>query len=188
MVSYCDSRKYAEKVNLILNIVKNRILSSTYCQRVDIIISHMEIYYQSLKYDVTLAKCGTTASHKLNTMIGDFPTAKSIKSCSNTSCLEPTVYDLMYITYKINNISLIWELQQYLDTRISIENSKCKENYTSTLTTNISKIHLFIDVLFLEGKILYWNKIKNKNIIMLFSYAYGITIGTKYDRHYNIFH
>lgn len=115
----------------------------------------MEINFQSLKYGVTLANCDTTAGHILSTMLGDFPTAKVIRTCSNASCLEPTVYDLIFITYQIDDINLIGELQKYLDKRTSHENSKCKENCTSTLTTNLSKMHLFIDVLFLEGKNLY---------------------------------
>lgn len=104
----------------------------------------MEINFQSLKFDITLAECDTTAGHIIKTMLNDFPTAKVKRSCLNASCPEPTTYDMMYLTYQINDISLIGDLQQYLDERILIEKTKCKGNCITTLNTILSELGTFI--------------------------------------------
>jgi len=93
--SYCDSKEYAEKINLvegnsfftfISNIVKTGINSLTYSKRADLIISRMEVTLQELQYGVIMAKCDTTAGHVIETMLNDYPTAIEQRSCSNDKC------------------------------------------------------------------------------------------------------
>ncbi|CAH1737655.1 unnamed protein product [Aphis gossypii] len=80
MVAYCDSKRYAEKVdiqnnqflNFITNVVKYGIKSSTYSERANLIINYMDVNTQSLDYDVTLAVCDTTAGHVIKKMLDDF--------------------------------------------------------------------------------------------------------------------
>lgn len=164
-VSYCDSVNYAEKLDLfqensflklISNVVKNGITSSTYTKRADLITSRMNVVLEPLHYDVTLAKCDTTSGHVLSTMLNDCPTATEERLCSNEDCTRANkiyMHNLMFLTYQINNNNSIKELQTFLDERVTSEVKKCTDNCTSTITTHLSRMHLFIDILYLEGKI-----------------------------------
>ncbi|CAH1724831.1 unnamed protein product [Aphis gossypii] len=160
MVAYCDSKRYAEKVdiqnnqflNFITNVVKYGIKSSTYSERANLIINYMDVNTQSLDYDVTLAVCDTTAGHVIKKMLDDFPTAIETKTCSNEKCIRTKNIqnNIMFLTYQVNSSKLFEGLQTYLDNRSVSENSKCIENCNSVISTNLSDMHLFIDILFWE--------------------------------------
>jgi len=162
--SYCDSKEYAEKIDLvegnpflifISNIVKNGINSSTYSKRADLITGRMEVTLQKLQYGVIMAKCDTTAGHVLETMLNDCPTAIEQRSCSNEKCpgtISKSMRDVIFISYQINNGDMIKELQSFLDVRVITENTRCIDNCTSSISIELSKMHLFIDILLWESK------------------------------------
>lgn len=163
--SYCDSKEYAGKIDLvegnsfftfISNIVKTGINSSTYSKRADLIISRMKVTLQELQYGMIMVKCDTTAGHVLETMFNDCPTATEQRSCSNKKCpgtLYKSTSDINFISYQVNNSEMIKELQSFLDERVNTENARCIDNNcTSSISIQLSKMHLFIDVLFWESK------------------------------------
>jgi len=162
--SYCDSKEYAGKIDFvegnsfftfISNIVKTGINSSTYSKRADLITSRMEVTLQELQYGVIMAKCDTTAGHVIETMLNDCPTAIEQRSCSNKKCpgtLTKSTRDIYFISYQVNNGKMIKELQSFLDERVNTENARCIDNCTSSISIQLSKMHLFIDVLFWESK------------------------------------
>lgn len=139
---------------MITNVVKYGIKSSTYSERANLIINYMDVNIQSLDYDVTLAVCDTTAGNVIKKMLDDFPTAIETKKCSNEKCIRTKNIqnNIMFLTYQVNSSQLFEGLQTYLDNRIISENSKCVENCNSVISTNLSDMHLFIDILFWEGK------------------------------------
>lgn len=102
----------------------------------------------------TLAVCDTTAGNVIKKMLDDFPTAIETKKCSNEKCIRTKNIqnNIMFLTYQVNSSQLFEGLQTYLDNRIISENSKCVENCNSVISTNLSDMHLFIDILFWEGK------------------------------------
>jgi len=114
----------------------------------------MDVKIQSLDYDVTLAVCDTTAGHVIKKMLEDFPTAIETKKCSNGKCTESKNIqnNIMFLTYQVNNSQLFEGLQTFISNRILSENSKCIEDCYTTISTNLSDMHLFIDILFWEGK------------------------------------
>lgn len=160
--SYCDSKEYAEKIDLvegnpfltfISNIVKNGINSSTYSNRADLITGRMEVTLQKLQYGVIMAKCDATARRVIETMLNDCPTAIEQKSCSNEKCpISISMRDVTFISYQINNIDMIKQLQSFLDVRVKTENARCINNCTSSISIELSKMHLFIDILLWESK------------------------------------
>lgn len=161
-MSYCDSTQYAENVhlvqynqffNFVSQIVKYGLKSLTYSERANLIINRMDINLQALEYEITLAVCDTTVGHVLKTMMDDFPTAIELTTCTNNTCpnSKHTTRDIMFITYQVSTSNSIEGLQLFMDRRVEGETVKC-ENCTSSITTKLSQMHLFIDVLLWEGK------------------------------------
>lgn len=163
-VAYCDSQIYATELNklktsdffrFISNIVESGITSKIYSQRAELIINHMSPSIQMLDYGNSLVMCESTISHAINTLIDDAPTAVEIKKCSVDACNPQVESILKYITFQVNNENNIKELQSYINTRTQTEYLNCGDicSGLKTITTNISKIHLFIDVLYWDGKL-----------------------------------
>lgn len=114
----------------------------------------MEVNMQSLLYDITLAVCDTTAGYVIKKMLNDFPTAIETKICSKKLCprYKNTKNNIMFLTYQVNSGNLFEGLQTFINNRILSENTKCIEDCISTINIELSTIHLFIDILFWEGK------------------------------------
>lgn len=77
-----------------------------------------------------------------------------LRKCSNHECPKSkyTFCNIMFMTYQVNTSkNSIKGLQLFRD-QCRMWKSICEENYTSTLTTKLSQMHLFIDVLLWEGK------------------------------------
>jgi len=109
----------------------------------------MDVNIKSLDYDVTLVVCDTTAGHVIKKMLNDFPTAIYTNTCLNNKYAgsKNVQNNIMFLTYQVNSSQLFEGLQTFLNNRIS-ESLKCIENCNSTISTNRSDMHLFIDVLF----------------------------------------
>jgi len=78
----------------------------------------------------------------------DALTATEIKKCSIDACDTQVESILKYITFQVNDDDNITELQSYINTRTLTVYLNCGDNCSGikTITTNISKIHLFIDI------------------------------------------
>lgn len=162
-VAYCDSQMYASELNkftksnffgFIFNIVESGITSKTYSQRAELIINHMSPSIQMLEYGNSLVMCDSTIGYVINALM-DAPTAIEIKKCSIDACDTQVESILKYLTFQVNHDDNIKELQSYINTRTLTEYLNCGDNCSGikTITTTISKIHLFIDILFWEGKL-----------------------------------
>jgi len=74
----------------------------------------------------------------------------------------------MFLTYQVNSNQLFEGLQTFINNRIISENSKCIKDCYTTISTNLSDMHLFIDILFWEGKnILIQKMIRYFNLIFI---------------------
>lgn len=166
-VAYCDSQIYAAELNkfktseffkFISNIVESGITSKIYSQRAELIINHMNPSIEKLEYGNSLVLCESTINHAINKLIMDVPSAIEIKKCSIDACDTQVVSTLKYITFQVNDGETIKELQTYINTRTETEYINCGDNCkgVKTITTDISKIHLFIDILYWEGKLFYY--------------------------------
>jgi len=163
-VAYCDSQIYSTEINtfttsdffrFISNIVENGITPKTYSQRAELIINHMNPSIEMLEYENALVLCESTIRYAINKLIMDAPSAKEIKKCSINSCDAQVESILKYLTFQVSDKNDIKELQSYIDTRTQTEYMNCGDNCSGikTITTAISKIHLFIDILYWEGRL-----------------------------------
>lgn len=87
----------------------------------------------------------------------DIPTAIEEISCTLNTCSANLQRNLYYITFQINKECEIGELQSFLENRTELENMNCGQKCTGlkNISTTISKTHLFIDVLYWEGRYIY---------------------------------
>lgn len=93
-------------------------------------------------------------------MLGDFPSVKEIIQCSsNCELSKKSIHSLVYLTYatkdgKINDLQQLLDDRQHSElsgcSRINSENNIC--NGIKEIISETSKIHLFIDILYWEGK------------------------------------
>jgi len=144
--------------------VKNEITASTYSERVDIIINHMNPHLQPIEYDTILAACDATIITVINALSKDFPTLKLSTVCSSSSCSPIFPLSKVHLSYQTTD-GKIRKLQEFLDNCITPEKSKCEYMLSDKscegikeVIPNISELHLFIDIFFWEGK--YCNKSK----------------------------
>jgi len=156
--------------NFIIQIVKNGITASTYSERVDIIMNHMNPQLQPIEYDTTLAACDATIITVINALLKDFPTLKLSTICSSSSCLPIFPLSKVHLSYQTTDRK-IRKLQEFLDNCITPEKLKCEYMLSDKscegikeVIPNISELHLFIDIFFWEGK--YCNK--SKKIVLYY--------------------
>lgn len=150
--------------------MKNGIKASTYSERVDIIINHMNPQLQPIEYDTTLAACDATISTVINVLLKDFPSLKLSTICSSSSCSPIFPISKVHLSYQTTD-GQIRNLQEFLDNCNTPEKSKCGYMLSDTpcegikdIIPNISELHLFIDIFFWEGK--YCNK--SKTIVLYY--------------------
>jgi len=150
--------------SFVTNIVKKGITSTTYSTRAEIIMCYLDPEIRSLEYDTKLAICDTTVGNVINKLFIDFPSLKEVTECSSNVCLDTLYMNYNFITIQTDMESNIGELQQYLNYRTNIEEQKeCKNGNCDGIKKTksvISKMHLFIDILFWEGNSC------NKNILI----------------------
>lgn len=163
-VSYCDSRNYSAWVNsikgskffnFITNIVASGISASTYSSRADLIMTFIKPKVQKLEYNNILAQCDDTISHVINAMLQDYPSITEDIKCSEKSCQTTSQKNHQYITFQVTSQEDINGLQNFLIERTKIKYLNCAKECggMKTINTNVSKTHLFIDILHWEGKI-----------------------------------
>jgi len=104
--------------------VKNGIKASTYSERVDLIINHMNPQLQPIEYDTTLATCDATINTVINTLLKDFPSLKLSTICSSSSCLPIFPISKVHLPYQTTD-GKIRNLQEFLDDCITPEKLKC---------------------------------------------------------------
>lgn len=109
--------------------------------------------HQMFEYGNSLVLCDDTVGHILNSLMTDIPSAIEEISCSLNACFSRFKRNVQYVTFQINKEGDIGELQQFLDQRAVSENMNCGQNCIGTkhIYTTISKINLFIDILYWEG-------------------------------------
>lgn len=92
----------------------------------------------------------------------NFPSIKEVIKCSSSVCPEILNRDVIYITYQTDMQNNIDQLQQFLNDRANrMVQQKCVGDYCNgvkTVTSEISNMHLFIDILYWEGNLLLANK------------------------------
>lgn len=146
--------KKSNYFNFIEDIIKNEITAYTYSQRADIILTSLDPEIQELEYGNSLVSCETTAGFIINELLNENPSAIENIKCSSNDCNFKSESSIMYLTYQINTEGQIKDMQTFLTERVKQDYMTCgpKCDNVKTLETNISKIHLFIDVLYWEGK------------------------------------
>lgn len=93
-------------------------------------------------------------------VLGDFPSVKETIQCSsNCELSKKSIHSLVYLTFETTN-GKINDLQQLLDDRQRSEISECGRvnsgnvcNGIKEIISETSEIHLFIDILYWEGKL-----------------------------------
>jgi len=125
---------------------------------------------QPIEYDTTLAACDATISTVINSLLKDFPTVKLTTICSSPNCSPVFPTSKVHLSYQTTD-GKIRKLQEFLDNCITPEQSKCGYMLSDTpcegiieIISNISELHLFIDIFFWEGK--YCNK--SKTIVLFY--------------------
>lgn len=110
---------------------------------------------------ISMAKCDTTMGNVINIFLKDLPTLKDIITCSNPMCKKTTVTSIPipYITVNVKNDNLD-ELENMVKLRINNETTLCGhvDNLRSpcagykTIRPDVSKLHIFIELLYWNGK------------------------------------
>lgn len=111
-----------------------------------------------MQYGTTLVSCDTTINNITNSMLKEFPTLKEKSVCS-LNC-KPTSNSLkftIYLSYQTVD-GKIKNLQTFLDSRLQSGESTCGHMESGIFCkgikkniTEISDMHLFIDVFYWEG-------------------------------------
>lgn len=83
-----------------------------------------------------------------------YPSAEKIITCSLKNCINLTEQSIMFLTYQVNKENDILQLQTFLNKQLHLYKLPCGNNCqgVKTITTNISKMHIFIDILYWEGE------------------------------------
>lgn len=171
MVAFCDSinfsntllQKNTKFIQFISNILKNGISSKSYTERAELIVEELNPNVEVLKNNVTLLICDTTAVEVIKAMLVDFPSVIKIIKCSNEDCEKHHPYQraVNCITFQTTN-GKIEELQEFLINYLCKEKLTCSKNSQSTkcngfqtIEPTISPVHIFIEILFWKGMVIY---------------------------------
>ncbi|KAL5236646.1 hypothetical protein ACI65C_004056 [Semiaphis heraclei] len=161
-VSYCDNNKYSEMfdiseksdfIKFICNILNYGITSTSYTNRADLIINNLNVEIKQMEYDTTLVVCASTIGHVIDILMEKYPSAKAISDC--TVCKYKTERKIMHLTFQMNYDDNISTMQNFLDERLVNDFLNCGHNGCrglKTVTTSISEMHIFIDILLWEGE------------------------------------
>jgi len=92
-------------------------------------------------------------------MLGDFPSVtETIQCSSNCELSKKSIHSLVYLTYETTD-GKINDLQTFLDDRQRLEISGCSRMYSDNICngkkeiiSETSEMHIFIDILYWEGK------------------------------------
>jgi len=111
--------------------------------------------------DISMAKCDTTMGNVINIFLKDLPILKNFITCTNPKCKKTIVTSIPipYITVNVKNDNLD-ELENVVKLRINNETTLCGhvddlespcDGY-KTIRTDVSKLHIFIELLCWNGK------------------------------------
>ncbi|CAI6375745.1 unnamed protein product [Macrosiphum euphorbiae] len=106
-----------------------------------------------MEYDTTLVVCASTVGHVIDALMEKYPSAKDTSDC--TMCKHKTERKMMHFTFQMNYDDSISTLQNFLDERLVNDFLICGNNDCrgiKTVTTIISEMHIFIDILLWEGE------------------------------------
>lgn len=161
-VAYCDSPQYSNKVdqffNFIKKIVKHGITSCVYSERADLIINKLNPELHPLQYNTILIACDSTFFNILNVLLEEVPSIKETTSCSlNCEINKKLPRPIVHFSYQTSD-GKINDLQKFIDDFQYQKESICGYldsgmncNGIKKITSEISNLHLFIDILFWEG-------------------------------------
>jgi len=148
-----DISEKSDFIKFICNILNYGITSTSYSNRADLIINKINVEIKQMEYDTTLVVCASTIGHVINALMEKYPSAKDISDCP--VCKHTTERKIMNFTFQMNYDDKISTLQNFLDERLVNDFLICGHNDCQglkTVTTSISEMHIFIDILLWEGK------------------------------------
>lgn len=139
-------------INFVCTILNSGITSASYSHRADLIINNLSVEIKQMEYSTTLVICASTIGHVIAAFMEKYPSARKISDCP--VCKNVNERKLMHFTYQINSDDNISKLQNFIDERLDIDFLICGHNDCrglKTVTTRISEMHIFIDILLWEG-------------------------------------
>lgn len=148
-----DISEKSDFINFICKILNSGITSASYSQRADLIINNLTVEIKEMEYATTLVVCASTIGHVIDSLMEKYPSAKEISNCP--VCKNINKRKIMHFTFQINDDDNISKLQNFFDERLEKDFLICGHNDCKglkTVTTDISKMHIFIDILIWEGK------------------------------------
>lgn len=122
--------------------------------RADLIINFLEPETRPLEYNITMALCDSTVGLVITKLLSDHPSLKEYVTCSSKICQQNSERKFIYLTYQIDLENNISNLQQFINDRTAkIHDLNCAPpcSGNKNITSTLSKMHLFIDVLMWEG-------------------------------------
>jgi len=122
--------------------------------RADLILNFLEPEIRPLEYNTTMAICDSTVGLVITKLLSDYPSLKEYVTCSSMICQNNSERQFIYLTYQIDSENKISNLQQFINDRTArIYDMNCFPSCSGnkTVTSAISNMHLFIDVLIWEG-------------------------------------
>jgi len=122
--------------------------------RADLILQFLEPEIRPLEYNTTMAVCDSTVGLVITKLLRDYPSLKEYVTCSSKVCQNNSEKKFIYLTFQIDSENNISNLQQFINDRTAIiHDMNCFPHCSGkkTITSAISNMHLFIDVLIWEG-------------------------------------
>lgn len=127
-------------------------------------MQHLKPSVQVMSYNLKIASCDTTLENIINCLLSDVPTAFETILCNVSNCdrnKKTSPIPKTTIMYTMNNGKLDG-LQQYINQKFINNTTECKYTKNNinfcigqkSTTFKISNMHLFIEILNWEGKIL----------------------------------
>ena len=120
----------------------------------DLIIQFLEPEIRPLEYNTIMAVFNSTFGLVITKLLSDYPSLKEYVTCSSKVCQNNSEKKFIYLTFQIDSENNISNLQQFINDRTAIiHDMKCFPHCSGkkTVTSAISNMHLFIDVLIWEG-------------------------------------
>jgi len=148
-----DISEKSDFLSFICKILNYGISSESYSCRADLHINNLNVEIKQMEYGTTLVVCASTIGHVIDALMEKYPSAVEISNCS--ICEQIKKRNVMHFTFQINVDDNLSKLQNFLDERLIDNYLICGHNDCRGLkkvTTSVSEMHVFIDVLLWEGK------------------------------------
>lgn len=122
-------------------------------------VHHLNPPIQMMSYETSIAKCDTTMGNIINIFLKNIPTLRDMIKCSNLNCKKSTMTIIPYITINIKDDN-INDLEVMVERRVSEETTICGHSDNDnipctgykTIRPVVSKLHIFIELLYWNGK------------------------------------